>query len=765
MQPDKKGKNEKLAARKAAAAAAAAAAVAEEVERQRLEEIGRKKREAEDEVLAAEEAERIAAEDAILAAQVKAQEGFEFARAEDLSTRRTADQVAYEWERFLSCCARPDPREMRQVLGYETTLAETVSPSLNDALNTAERHELIVREAELYLDWALSEGKTQDAEALATCRRRVRKLTETTVDRTTAHLLHTADKHQNEDGEILISCVRDDFKYALWMNHVKNPRFKAIEVPEFDSLSLELPSEMSMATIALRAFHRTYCEFESFEDAGQDPAVDKASGVVDNTAPNETTEADASLNVPQDATEEASAEAQKKEEDEKENAAPARTKTTETDPAETKPEEEGGDGGTEPTEDESGEAAPVEEPPIESEPKPPVAESKPLGPVESIGGILTLDLLTLPPLPEVVNDWTLRAVTPLTANVRRVPYPIPATGSAPKSFDAVDLDASPVTVSYRLSEDLVLSDPEPCVGWWDESGGRWRTDSVSDVRVRNGVLTYTTVKLGHLSLLQSRSEYIPYMSWGVRPAASGEVCTVSIVPGNDRFAGAGLEIEVGAGWCALRTVPVLELETLVGAKMRARELLARLAERGVRITPDDRSCASVGIIPKDKKLEIEFCRDVATLAPSFAVASCKFNGDIGSQDALVRVAEVNDFDLVSDEDVLKIFQREREGVVLSLLRKTKGIAVVDARHKFGALSRSIETHMAEGRDNTGAAAVRARSDGFEPPLVPLTYHATAMTYAEITATETSVRRIRQAPVMFTETLASLLGLMRVCTFG
>ena len=173
----------------------------------------------------------------------------------------------------------------------------------------------------------------------------------------------------------------------------------------------------------------------------------------------------------------------------------------------------------------------------------------------------------------------------------------------------------------------------------------------------------------------------------------------------------------------------------------------------------------MGKIPKDEKLELEFCRDVATLAPSFAVASCKFNGDIGSQDALVRVAEVNDFDLVSGEDVFKIFQREREGVVLSLLRKTKGIAVVDARHKLGALSRSIETHMAEGRDVTGAAAARARSEGFEPPLVPLTYHATAMTYAETKATEMSVRRIRQAPVMLTETLASLLGLMRVCTFG
>ena len=34
-----------------------------------------------------------------------------------------------------------------------------VAPSLSDALDTAESHELIVREAELYRDWALSEGK------------------------------------------------------------------------------------------------------------------------------------------------------------------------------------------------------------------------------------------------------------------------------------------------------------------------------------------------------------------------------------------------------------------------------------------------------------------------------------------------------------------------------------------------------------------------------------------------------------------------------
>ena len=767
LQPpkEKKSKKEKLAEKKAKAAAAAAAAAEEEEERQRLAEIARKQREAEDAVLAAEETERVAAADAVLASQAQAQEGFEFAKAEELAIRRMQNQEAYEWQRFSSCCARPDPREQRQVAGYESAIDEVVSPSLSDALDTAENHELIVREAELYRDWALGEGKTADADNLVKCRRHVRALTETSMDRATAHLLHTAEKHQNEDGDILVHRVRDDFKYALWMNHVKNPRFKAITVPEFDDLSLELPKELSMATIAMRAFHRTYCEFESFEEVEEAEGKMPAAETPEETAEPETAPDD----VPHDETGEAA-----NDENEKENMEQNAQPEKETESAEVKhePETIEGETKTKATEETEGET-PVEETvvepePVETEPvvEPEIRERKPLGSVESIGGILTLDLLTLPPLPEVANDWTMRAVTPLTNNVKRVPYPIPATGAEPKSFDAIDLDAPPVTVSYRLSSDLVLSDPEPRVGWWDETQSKWRTDGVSDVRVENGVLMYSTVKLGHLSLLQSRHEYLPYREWSIRPSASGEECVVAVVPGNEHFAGQGVEIEVGDGWCALLSVPVPELETLLGTKMRARELLQRLAERGVRLTPDERNCASVVKAPKEQTLELKFCKVIATLAPSFAVAMCKFNGGVGPSDALVRVVEVHDFDLVSGEDVFKIFQRERDGVVLSLLMKTKGVALVDARHKLGALSPEIEAHAADGRDNVGAAAVRARRDGFEPPLVPLTYFATAVTWAEnISATELSMSRIKQAPVMFTETLEGLLGLMRVCTFG
>lgn len=53
---------------------------------------------------------------------------------------------------------------------------------------------------------------------------------------------------------------RADFKYALWVNHVKNPRFKQIEVPEL-GITAELPKSLAVASIAVRLTVRR-CSFK-----------------------------------------------------------------------------------------------------------------------------------------------------------------------------------------------------------------------------------------------------------------------------------------------------------------------------------------------------------------------------------------------------------------------------------------------------------------------------------------------------------------------
>ena len=193
---------------------------------------------------------------------------------------------------------------------------------------------------------------------------------------------------------------------------------------------------------------------------------------------------------------------------------------------------------------------------------------------------------------------------------------------------------------------------------------------------------------------------MPYESWRVSPSADGETCVLSVKPKNPRFVDGGIDIEAGDGWCRLVGSGVDELSSLFGEKMRPRALLDRLAACGARLSPNDADAERVGVTRKDERLELEFCKDVALMAPSFAVTSCRWNRDVGAEDALARFAEVVDYDLISHEDMDKIFRRERDGTVKTLLRKTKGVTVVDARHKHGELSRSARVHMEDGRERT-----------------------------------------------------------------
>jgi len=651
---------------------AAEEAAAAEAERLRLEEIERKKIAAEDAVFEAEEAARVAAADAKLASQAEAVALVDAAHAEELAHLRRAEREAYEWDRFASCCSRPDPRDPRAMLAYETAARASTDSglSLGAALDLACEHERIIAEAEVYREWALAEGAVEEAEALAACRGRMRALTEAATDGAVARLALRADAFQDAEGAILVRDAREGFECAVWMNHVVFPRFKAIEVPELGGLVVELPKEVATEkSIGLRAFRRAYSPF-----------------------------------VPDDAED--------------------------------------------PT---------------------------------SVGGVLTLELIELPPLATKTSGWTIREVTPLASRVHVRAYPKPDVDAPPPAANDVALDAPPVVVSVDLPADLVLSTeaPSPAVGWWDPVDRRWRTEGITDVTVEGRRLTFSTVKLTHLSLLRSRAACAPYRAWSIRPSADGETCVVSVTPGGEGdFFGAGgpIEITAGAGWCAIegdgaiRSFP--ELESLRGARRTPRGFLAALERAGVFLAPEDRDCAAAGVTRKDPAVERAFCRDVARIAPAHAVASCRWNRDAGAGDALARVAEWTDYDLVAAEDVDKTFARERDGVVKTMLRKAKGVAIVDARHKRGELSAETRAHMADGRAPlVGAAAVRARmaAGAGGDALAPLEYFfdaPTALRESEAdAAAESAIERIANAPAALVDTVESLLWTMRVFTFG
>jgi len=625
-----------------------------EEERLKVEAEERIKRAEEDKGLLKEETARVAAADEALATQAAEFAPFHANRQKMLDAFGAKEKAAYDWGRISACCPRPDPQHDKEMSGYERgVLAQaTTGQLLGDALNTAQNNELVTAEAELYRHRALAEGNAEAADQLRGYQARIRALTETVLDRSTARILHTADKYQNDKGEIQLHDARADFKYALWVNHVKNPRFKQIEVPELHIVA-ELPKSVALATIAVRLTHRTYCNFHY-------------------RCRNE---------------------------------------------------------------------------------------------LMSVGGVFCVDLLTLPALPKVAKGWTLRTVTPLAHDVSRVPYPIPAAGAPRDQVAAseVDPDAPPVRVTYRLPLDLVLAEPaRPRVGWWDEEAAAWTTEGVTDVRIEDGTLTYASVKLTHLALLQSRVAMVTYRKWSMRPTSPGESCIISITPNNARFG--NVELEAGDGWCRLVGPNIPELNALRQKKMSSWALLNRLSACGIHLMPEDRDCFFVEIDKKEANLEAAFCKDLALLAPAFMVASSKWNKDISKDDCMVRFAEVTDFDRTLAVDLDKVFAREHDAVKV-ILRKLKGCVIVNAKDGLETLSPELKVHMADGRDNVGAAAVRSRRDGFDVSLEPLQYSQTTLSLLRGVASERALQRVHSASAPFTENVKNLLLLLRVFTFG
>ena len=77
----------------------------------------------------------------------------------------------------------------------------------------------------------------------------------------------------------------------------------------------------------------------------------------------------------------------------------------------------------------------------------------------AVGGVLYVDLLTMPPPAKKVRQWTLRQVTPLAHAVVRIPYPIPPAGADPATYRSEE-EVMPLGFTFPFTPDImVLDDP------------------------------------------------------------------------------------------------------------------------------------------------------------------------------------------------------------------------------------------------------------------------------------------------------------------
>lgn len=59
-----------------------------------------------------------------------------------------------------------------------------------------------------------------------------------------------------EEEKNVVTGRKGDWKLAIWINHVKNPRFRLLELPELD-IVINLPKSFALANAAIRLLHQT----------------------------------------------------------------------------------------------------------------------------------------------------------------------------------------------------------------------------------------------------------------------------------------------------------------------------------------------------------------------------------------------------------------------------------------------------------------------------------------------------------------------------
>ena len=240
----------------------------------------------------------------------------------------------------------------------------------------------------------------------------------------------------------------------------------------------------------------------------------------------------------------------------------------------------------------------------------------------ALGGVLCLELLTLPPPTKKIKGWTLRQVTALSTSVNRQPYPIPSAAgeSAPLAGSA-----PPLRVTYSIPPHVKLPEGALQVGWFDAESQSWKIDGVSDVNFSpdTRVLSFLSSRLTSLALLQATDLELPYKNWLIKPSGHSQ-CTVHLE--TQRFL---FEFDVSAQGCALREPRLPELSGLLDQPMAPTRLLAKLRDSGINLCPRDHDAAQLhGVSPKDAGLEAELHALLVPLLPFSNIAPSRWNSSI-----------------------------------------------------------------------------------------------------------------------------------------
>ena len=148
----------------------------------------------------------------------------------------------------------------------------------------------------------------------------------------------------------------------------------------------------------------------------------------------------------------------------------------------------------------------------------------------SVGGMICIEQLALPPPPKQAKGWAMRELAHTCSALQVIPYPTedstqaaatgaggaagPAAAAAAAAASAAQTNA-PLRLSFHIPASVYLPQQTPHFGWYDVNAHAWRQDGITllsfDPATR---LTQLAVSSLHpFALIQPRALDFPYRQW------------------------------------------------------------------------------------------------------------------------------------------------------------------------------------------------------------------------------------------------------------
>jgi hypothetical protein len=281
----------------------------------------------------------------------------------------------------------------------------------------------------------------------------------------------------------------------------------------------------------------------------------------------------------------------------------------------------------------------------------------------SVGGMIRVDLLSIPPFSKRVKTWTIRQVPSPGHELMRLPYPNTEQHSA-----STAIAAQPCKIEYKVPAHVLVR-KNPTVSWWDSSEKKWSTEGITEISWESEMrkISFFSQRLAAFSMTQERHLDLPYKHWSIRPmspvtaeltlqAARYELHFIISEDGL-RLKGPNLpelkdimynkaigeedENDKNASPNSPRVIPAGGRTPRIQSPAR---LLTELRDCGLNLLPVDGDAEFLeGYTPKCAETQARAYDDLSEIAANFEIASSKHNKGLPPEKALVRVRETDDF--------------------------------------------------------------------------------------------------------------------------